>query len=136
MQAIWRLLLDEEFLEAYRHGIVITFADGITRRVFPRIFTYSADYPEKVLLATIRYLAKCPCPRCLVNKDALDKMGQVRDVQMRTENIRTYSVDKVNRAQHLIYNLAHPINGTYVDNLLKESSSVPTKVSLKLYLIH
>lgn len=47
MHAIWALLLDEEFLHAYVHGIVITCADGITRRVYPRIFTYSADYPEK-----------------------------------------------------------------------------------------
>jgi hypothetical protein len=47
MQAVWRLLLDDEFLEAYTHGLVIKCVDGITRRVFPRIFTYSADYPEK-----------------------------------------------------------------------------------------
>jgi hypothetical protein len=37
----------EEFLEAYQHGIVITCLDGIKCRFYPRIFTYSADYPEK-----------------------------------------------------------------------------------------
>lgn len=47
MHAIWELLLDPDFMEAYVHGIVIKCADGITRRVYPRIFTYSADYPEK-----------------------------------------------------------------------------------------
>jgi hypothetical protein len=47
MQAIWRLLLDEDFMHAYEHGIVIRCGDGITRRVFPRFFNYSADYPEK-----------------------------------------------------------------------------------------
>jgi hypothetical protein len=47
MHAVWRLLLDAKFLHAYEHGILIKFADNITRRVFPRIFTYSADYPEK-----------------------------------------------------------------------------------------
>jgi hypothetical protein len=47
MQAIWALLLDDEFMEAYQHGLVILCADGITRRIFPRFFTYSADYPEK-----------------------------------------------------------------------------------------
>jgi len=47
MQAMWDLLLDEDFMHAYEHGIVITCGDGITRRVFPRFFTYSADYPEK-----------------------------------------------------------------------------------------
>ena len=47
MQAIWALLLDDEFLDAYEHGMVMAFADGITRLGFIRIFTYSADYPEK-----------------------------------------------------------------------------------------
>jgi hypothetical protein len=47
MSAIWRLLLTAELLHAYVHGILIQFADGIVRRVFPRFFTYSADYPEK-----------------------------------------------------------------------------------------
>ncbi|KAG8722217.1 hypothetical protein FRC08_005575 [Ceratobasidium sp. 394] len=47
MHAIFLELLDDEFLHAWRHGIVIKCADGITRRVFPRIFTYSADYPER-----------------------------------------------------------------------------------------
>lgn len=46
-QGVWDVLLDDEFLEAYDKGILIVFSDGITRRVFPRIFTYSADYPEK-----------------------------------------------------------------------------------------
>jgi hypothetical protein len=31
MHAIWELLLDDEFMHAYEHGIVITFADGIAR---------------------------------------------------------------------------------------------------------
>ena len=43
----WRILLDDEFLEAWRHGIVIMCFDGILRRFYPRIFTYSADYYEK-----------------------------------------------------------------------------------------
>jgi hypothetical protein len=48
MQAVWRhLLQDEEFMHAYKYGIVIKCLDGVERRVFPRIFTYSADYPEK-----------------------------------------------------------------------------------------
>jgi hypothetical protein len=45
--AQWSVILDDEFLEAYEHGIVIECCDGIRRRFYPRIFTYSADYPEK-----------------------------------------------------------------------------------------
>ena len=46
-QQVWKLLLDPEFCEAYKNGFVIQCGDGVTRRLFPRFFTYSADYPEK-----------------------------------------------------------------------------------------
>jgi len=45
--AVWRILIDDDFIDAYENGIVIKCYDGVYRRVFPRIFTYSADYPEK-----------------------------------------------------------------------------------------
>ncbi|KAF9033835.1 hypothetical protein BJ165DRAFT_1615947 [Panaeolus papilionaceus] len=49
IQAVWRLLLDDEFMDAYENGIEILFHDGVYRRVFPHFFTYSADYPEKLI---------------------------------------------------------------------------------------
>jgi hypothetical protein len=45
--AQWALLLDDDFVSAYKHGIVVGCVDGVMRRFYPRIFTYSADYPEK-----------------------------------------------------------------------------------------
>lgn len=47
MHSVWKTLLDADFMEAYEHGIVIEWPDGTFRRVYPRVFTYSADYPEK-----------------------------------------------------------------------------------------
>ena len=44
---VWKVLLDEEFIKAYRNGIIIKCYDGKYWRVFPRIFTYLVDYPEK-----------------------------------------------------------------------------------------
>jgi hypothetical protein len=43
----WTYLLDDAFVHAFEHGMEITCADGVRRRIYPRIFTYSADYPEK-----------------------------------------------------------------------------------------
>jgi hypothetical protein len=43
----WRMMMDDEFLMAYGHGIVIQCCDDIKRRFYPRFFTYSADYKEK-----------------------------------------------------------------------------------------
>ena len=47
IHTIWTLLLNDDFVEAYKNGIIVKCFDGITRRVYPRIFTYSANYPEK-----------------------------------------------------------------------------------------
>jgi hypothetical protein len=47
MQQVWHLMLDDEFVAAYEQGFVSDGVDGIPRRFYPRVFTYSADYPEK-----------------------------------------------------------------------------------------
>ncbi|KAJ7585520.1 hypothetical protein C8J56DRAFT_788278 [Mycena floridula] len=56
MQAVWNHLLDDAFLHAYKYGIVIKCHDGVERRVYPRLFTYSADYPEKYVFSYILYV--------------------------------------------------------------------------------
>lgn len=47
MHAIWKFLLDSDFVHAYKYGMILRCRDGIERRIYPRVFTYSADYPEK-----------------------------------------------------------------------------------------
>jgi hypothetical protein len=47
MQEVWNILIDDEFIAAYQHGFVAQCHDGQSRRFYPRLFTYSADYPEK-----------------------------------------------------------------------------------------
>ena len=47
VQAVWKYILDDDFIHAMRYGVVVTCHDGIKRRIYPRVFTYSADYPEK-----------------------------------------------------------------------------------------
>ncbi|KAF7372464.1 C2H2-type domain-containing protein [Mycena venus] len=126
MQQVWRLMLDKDFREAYAHGIVIKCFDGIYRRVYPRIFTYSADYPEKVLLTTIRDKGFCLCPRCLVEKGNVDKMGTPSDMRSRLTRIRTYFWDKVQQARDAIYKAAFAVTSDWVENILKEYSLVPT----------
>ncbi|KAF9785948.1 hypothetical protein BJ322DRAFT_1004956, partial [Thelephora terrestris] len=52
--AAWLILLqDPEFLDAYINGIVVECIDGIRRRLFPRFFIYSADYPEKCVTPSV-----------------------------------------------------------------------------------
>ncbi|KAH9487419.1 hypothetical protein JR316_0001494 [Psilocybe cubensis] len=129
IHAICLLLLDPEFMHAYQHGIVIKCSDGIVRRIFPRIFTYSADYPEKILLATIRYLAKCPCPRCLMPMFRIGDLGtRVDDQRRQHTRVDTASRQhKVEISRQHIFERGKGVKSTAVENLLQEDSSTPTR---------
>lgn len=158
MHAQWAVLLDDEFIDAYWHGQVIACSDGVTRRAFPRIFTYSADYPEKyvkvylmcvfepqicslrVLLASIRNRGGCPCPRCLIPIHQISNVGKKADMLQRTSTLarvdneqRTFLVQK---ARQLIYNQNNTVDCVAVEKLLKDKSLVPTLVSVIEFLFH
>ncbi|KAL0060745.1 hypothetical protein AAF712_012477 [Marasmius tenuissimus] len=47
MQAVWDLIMDEEFLDAYKESMIIRCADKVRRRFLPKFFSYSVDYPKK-----------------------------------------------------------------------------------------
>lgn len=47
MRQIWLLLMDTEFMGAYENGMLVTCGDGVVCRLFPHIFSYSADYSGK-----------------------------------------------------------------------------------------
>jgi hypothetical protein len=146
-QAAWLILIqDPEFLEAYINGIVVECIDGIRRRLFPRFFVYSADYPEKyaflcvvclsshvfrVKIATIRDFGMYPCPRCLVPKDKIPEIGRDEDRCTRTELGRTDTVERqgrVDQARKNLYDSGYALAGDYVDGMLKDGSLVPTRV--------
>ncbi|KAG2055212.1 hypothetical protein BDR06DRAFT_982073 [Suillus hirtellus] len=93
----WDILLDEGFLHAYHHGIVLKCADGVLHRIFPQIFTYSADYPNKVLIATIKDMGSCLCPRCLTLKSMFTSLGLLKDMQSRISNLQVYVMTNVNK---------------------------------------
>lgn len=83
-----------------------------------------------MLLATIRDKGLCPCPRCLVPKARLDRVGHIADAKIRTSQARKYQniVASVNKARDAIYKEGVPISGAYVQRLLKPTSTVPTLV--------
>ncbi|KAG1845733.1 hypothetical protein DFJ58DRAFT_730795 [Suillus subalutaceus] len=111
----------------YPHGIVLQCPDGIWRRVFPRIFTYSTDYPEKVLIATIKDTGSRPCPRCLTPKASFDFLGLFKDMQGHVANLRTYCLDSVTSARTFIYGRENTVNGSKVQAALGGGLWVPTK---------
>ncbi|KAG6919658.1 hypothetical protein DXG01_003522, partial [Tephrocybe rancida] len=127
----WKMLLDEEFTTAYEHGIVLEWVgDGQKRRFYPRLMTYSADYPEKVLMATIRQLGGCPCPRCTLPKAEIQFMGTPEDRAAWVELQRwdsTARQTKITKARRMIYGEQNfAVDSAGVERELKPESLVPT----------
>ncbi|KLO05634.1 hypothetical protein SCHPADRAFT_839152 [Schizopora paradoxa] len=131
MQAIVNIILqDKEFQEACRKGILVTCWDGIKRRLFPRLFTYSADYPEKVLLASIKSLSHCPCPRCCVPKSRASEVGMKRNADAIVKFARVddqHHREKVSLARDFVYLQGYGMKSKAVEDLLGSQSLVPTK---------
>ncbi|OSD02376.1 hypothetical protein PYCCODRAFT_1390006 [Trametes coccinea BRFM310] len=131
MQRVWLLLLDDDFLEAYKHGILVVCGDGVTRRIFPRIFTYSADYPEKILLTALKPLSKHPCPRCLVSHEDLCNAGTTSDdlERQRNQRIDTPRLRRdIQQARKLVFEKGRSLNSKKVKDILDPCSLNPVQV--------
>ena len=99
---------------------------------FPSVFGLSLQVIhifDRVLLATIRDQGICPCPRCLIPKTKLDRLGLMSDGKNRIIKSRKYDTESVKKARKAIYELGKPIGGVHVQRLLKATSTVPTLVS-------
>ena len=84
----------------------------------------------RVLLATIRFLATRPCPRCFILKGRIPDMGTFNDGRRRAyerkddENRRS-TIELIRR---LIYGKGRSIGGAPVESSLKPWSWTPTTV--------
>ncbi|KAF8225724.1 hypothetical protein L208DRAFT_1305175, partial [Tricholoma matsutake] len=98
---------------------------------YPRIFTYSADYKEKILIASIHNLGQCPCPCCLIPLDHVANMGMHQDMTQRRTLARIDDVkwrNHVETAREKIYEQGYVVDSMAVEDLLQEDSLVPTAV--------
>ncbi|KAG6912842.1 hypothetical protein DXG01_011609, partial [Tephrocybe rancida] len=127
--AQWRLLLDDDFINTYQHGLVVQWEDGISRRFYPRIFCYSADYKEKALMATVRMNGLVPCPCCKVLKAAAHLVGTKKDKKDRVQLERLDEGScrtNISEARNKIYKENHKVDSAHVKCLLMPESLVPT----------
>ncbi|TRM67223.1 hypothetical protein BD626DRAFT_627628 [Schizophyllum amplum] len=128
MQAVWRLLLDDGVVESYEHGSIMHCADEIVRRAFLRFFSYSTDYVEKVLVVCLKFLGKCLCPRCMIEKKQVRELGMIRDMRRRERTRRVDTVRhqaRVKSARKLIFESGRAVNGEPVDDALRNDGSTP-----------
>jgi hypothetical protein len=83
------------------------------------------------MIATIRDYGLYPCPRCLIPKDEIFKIGREEDQRTREEQRRVDTVERqnrVNQARTDLYENGYALSGDHVDGALKKDSLVPTKV--------
>ena len=144
----WKIIMDNEFMEAYLHGIVIHCTDARARRFYPRFFIYSADYPEKcvpafdlfsvtltyilnrILATCIRNRGLCPCPRCMTELINVHMMGTKEDLSRRMK-LRTddsHRRAKVEKSLKIIYEEGLRVDTDKVEKLLQPESWVPVHV--------
>ncbi|KAI0738103.1 hypothetical protein C8Q80DRAFT_1222726 [Daedaleopsis nitida] len=127
---IWLLLLNEKFMQAYTHGIVAECGDSVIRRTFFRVFTYSADYMEKVKIAALKPNSTYMVPQTLTHKNLLCEAGMLADIArraaLREDDPATHS--KIAQARRLIFEKGSAISGPRVKDLLNEFSLTPTQI--------
>jgi hypothetical protein len=83
-------------------------------------------------MTCLKYLARCPCPRCLTLKSSIPRLGMETDKNARQKLIRTDSKaiqDTVNRARRMMFEDGINITSVFIERLLKPQSLVPTRVS-------
>ena len=97
---------------------------------------------SRVLLATIRNLGGCPCPRCELTKDQISQVGTIPDDNRRTRLKRTNGTRlswNIRVARDAIYQYGKTIKSKVVEDILFPLSYVPTSVnspqSIRLYLL-
>ena len=72
-----------------------------------------------------------PCPRCLIPKNEISKIGTEEDRRNREKLRRIDSVERQGRvegARKSLYEEGYAVSAKQVDGVLKDGSLVPTKV--------
>ncbi len=82
-----------------------------------------------MLMSCLRYLALCPCPRCLLLKSKISLIGSKMDTKMRLILVRKDSEaqqQKVEKARQLIHEKGIAITSKKIENILQPQSLTPT----------
>jgi hypothetical protein len=85
----------------------------------------------RILMACIRNLGNCPCPRCTLPLSDVHLVGTTRDRRNRKKLARTddhrYKLT-ISNARKAILDRNYAVNSAVVERLLKPRSLVPTTV--------
>lgn len=86
----------------------------------------------RILLANVRNLGNCPCPRCLTPMADVPNLGTAEDRAQRSSLARNSNAewqDKISSARNLIYRQNYAVTNDQVEAKLKSESLTPNTVS-------
>ncbi|KAK7461457.1 hypothetical protein VKT23_008634 [Stygiomarasmius scandens] len=138
MHAVLAIIFNPAFREAYLKGVVVQCADKMLRRFFLRLFSYSCDYVEKVLLVAIMFLSDYPCPTCLVYKGNIRNLGMVYSMCRLLTDKRVDTAERQGRVfavRKLVFEKGYSIRNKRMLEVLKKGSYVPTLSFLSAFLL-
>ena len=94
-------------VEAGKHGVPMTCADGTIRRVYPILAAYVADHPEQCLITCC---GENRCPRCVVprHERGEEKPYPLRDQQISLEILKNAQDDVPTLEEHGLRPLPDP----------------------------
>lgn len=83
-----------------------------------------------MLLTSIKSLGKCPCPRCLIQKDQIDALGTTADRQRRNKTRKddAHRWNNIKMVRTWIFEKGYSLVGKAVERVLGMTSSVPVLV--------
>jgi hypothetical protein len=90
-----------------------------------------SSFRPRMLMACLRYLAMCPCPRCLLLKSQIPMIGTKTDTKRRITLARVDNEncqEKIEVARKLMFEGGVNITSEKIERLLRPTSLVPTRV--------
>ncbi len=88
---------------------------------------------SRCLLASIKALGRCLCPRCLIPKEKVPEMGTKRDMAQRDNKGREDSTTRhydISMVRKWIFTKGFPVGGAQVEKVLRPLSLTPHKVTV------
>jgi hypothetical protein len=94
-------------------------------------------------MTCLKFLAQCPCPRCLLLKSKIPRLGSARDTLDRVKLIRLDTAERrwdIEHVRKLIYQNGLGVGSKGIKRILGPKSMTPTRVCTAcismLYRIH
>lgn len=93
---------------------------------------------RRILLCCLKFLGKCPCPRCTSLKTQISEIGTKADSQRRIKLLRVDNYQRqfdVEAARKKIFQRGKKVTSKSVEAILGPTSQVPTRVC-HLFISH